>query len=414
MFLRHIAKRVLDSLNQAPVIMLQGARQTGKSTLVKWMSETRLKCPYLTLDNATDLSSATAEPQDFIKALKLPQAIDEVQLVPELFRAIKLRVDENRSPGMFLLTGSANVLLLPRLSESLAGRMQILRLWPLSQGEIDGEQESFLYRVFNGNLSHEILAPSNNLKDLALRLVRGGFPEPVGTSSKRERDDWFGAYITSVLQRDVRELAQIEKLASLPNLLSILAAQTSGLLNLSNVASSTGIALTTLSRYLTVLEATFMVVPLPAWSPRLSKRFTKSKKLFLSDSGLLSYLLKLKEETVTSQRAFGPALENFVLLELLKQASWNEFRVEVFHFRTDKGIEVDFVLEDEAGRIVGLEVKAASVVRKSDLRGIDQLEQVVGKNFVRGVVLYTGDRIYPLGGKHWAVPISALWRLTGH
>jgi uncharacterized protein len=414
LFTRHIAKALLSRLAHAPVVLLQGARQTGKSTLAKAVAEKKINASYQTLDDAVVLSSASIEPQDFVTSLPVPAVIDEVQLVPELFRAIKLLVDRNRRAGMFLLTGSANSLLLPRLSESLVGRMQIVSLWPLSQGEIEGRQEKFLERIITGNLKQTVIQNDDTPTALRQRIMRGGYPEPVKETSESERRHWFGSYITTIIQRDIRELAALEKLRFMPNLLSTLAYRAGGLLNATDVANAVNLSLTTTIRYLTIFESTFLLVLLPAWTFRPNKRLLKSKKIYLADTGLLSHLIDLTAENAAASNfdRHGALLENFCLMELIKQASWHPTSVDIFHFRTDKGVEVDFVLEDRAsGKIVGIEVKSGKVVRQDDLRGLNYLEKLCGDRFLRGIVLYTGDRVYPLGRNKWAIPVSGLWRL---
>jgi len=413
-FDRHIEAALLSRLKSAPVVLLQGARQTGKSTLAKSLTQKKFKATYLTLDDAANLSSASIEPQDFIVSLPVPAVIDEVQLAPEIFRAIKLVVDQNRQPGMFLLTGSADVLLLPRISESLAGRMQIVPLWPLSQGEIEGRRGRFLDRIITGDLTQGTIENVDSKASLRHRIIRGGYPEPVKTTSASARREWFGAYVTTIIQRDVREIAALEKLRSMPNLLSTLAYRAGGLLNASDVAGGVGLPLTTTIRYLAVLEAIFLLVLLPAWTFKPSKSLLKSKKIYLADTGLLSHLVNATEETA-SMPGFanaGALLENFCLMELMKQASWHASPIDIFHFRTDKGVEVDFVLEDRAsGKVIGIEVKSASVVRQENLVGLNYLERLCGERFLRGIVLHTGDRIYPLGNNKWAIPVSGLWNL---
>jgi predicted AAA+ superfamily ATPase len=327
--------------------------------------------------------------------------------VPEIFRAIKLAVDRRRNTGSFLLTGSANVMLLPKLSESLAGRMEIVSLWPLSQGEIEGTAESFIDKAFAEDWRQEIITNCDSQAHLIARVVRGGFPEPVQAG----RLEWFASYITAILQRDIRELANIERLTTLPDLLAVLAARVSGLLNVSDVSSTTGVPNTTVTRYLSVLEAAFQILRLRPWSPHYGKRFTKSPKLYFTDTGLASFLLGVTSNSLERNRdLLGRLLENFVLLELMKQAGWSERRTQIYHFRTQKGVEVDFVIEDNERRVVGVEVKLKGTVKSDDLRGLNYLESLAGDRFVRGIVLYSGERVYPLSQKAWAVPLNALWQ----
>lgn len=335
--------------------------------------------------------------------------IDEVQKAPALFSAIKLVVDRDRRPGRFLLSGSANVLLLPRLSESLAGRMEIISLWPLSQGEMEGTCESFLDRVFKSGRFH--VGPSAARgASLAQRILLGGFPEAVFRKDERRRGGWFGSYLTTVLQRDVRDLSHIDGLTDMPRLLSILASRAGGLMNLSEVSRSVGIPHTTLKRYLALLETTFLIRPINAWHANLGKRLVKAPKLYLCDSGLLTNLNGILSAAQLDESPIkGACVENFVMAELLKQASWSDHAVTLWHFRTAAGKEVDFILEAPDGRLVGIEVKASATLRPDDFTALKELADILKKRFVCGIVLYTGDTVLPFGDRLWAVPLPILW-----
>ncbi|HEY9785138.1 MAG TPA: ATP-binding protein [Candidatus Obscuribacterales bacterium] len=408
-FRRNVAERLLYHLSHSPVVLLNGARQTGKSTLARQIAE-QLSMPYITFDDATMLSSASADPQSFVMSLTPPVVLDEVQLVPEIFRAIKLRVDKSRKAGMFLLTGSANVLLLPRLAESLAGRMQILPLFPLSQDEIAGRSSDFISKCFHQDFSLANIEPGRDEMSLADRVTTGGYPEVVVQTSVRAQRDWINAYITTVLQRDVRQIAEVERLAMMPNLLSLIAARTGGLLNMSDLSTSSGIPHTSLSRYLALLEATFILHRLPPWFTTVGKRVTKTSKIYFVDTGLASSLMGVNSEKLKEDgKLFGFLFENFVLMELLKQASWSETPVALHHFRTHKGVEVDFVLENEAGQLVAIEVKLSGTVRGADRGGLNHFETIAKSKYKCGIVLYTGTRVYPLGTATWAVPIHLMW-----
>jgi len=410
MFPRHIVPRLQAALSDSPVVLLNGARQTGKTTLVRWLSERGRRARYLTLDDAATLAAAHVDPTGFIAGLDGPVVLDEVQKAPELFPAIKVAVDRKRSPGRFLLTGSANVLSLPRLSESLAGRMEILTLWPLSQGEIEGARESFLDAVFAKTMP-SIHMKATERADLLKRVTRGGYPEIQGRAENR-RDAWFASYVTTILQRDVRDLAQIEGLTAMPRLLALLAARTTSLLNFAELSRSMAIPQTTLKRYVALLEMTFLVHLIPAWSSNLSKRLVKTPRMVLGDTGLAAHLTGLREKRFREEpgRA-GPLLENFVAMELRKQSAWSRARVGLHHFRTVAGQVVDFVLEHEDGRLVGIEVKASSTVTGADFRGLKALREATSARFHRGVLLYTGSEALPFGSGMYALPVGALWRL---
>lgn len=407
---RNITHAVLEALADTPVVLINGARQTGKSTLATYLAEGVHPARYLTFDDVTVLAAAQTDPDGFVRSLEGPVVIDEVQRVPELFRAIKAAVDQDRRPGRFLLTGSANVLLLPTLSESLAGRMEVLTLWPFSQGELEGRKETFVDRLFAAHLPPVAgLAEEQTQVGLWERVVRGGYPEAVVRSTARRRA-WFNAYITTILQRDVRDLANIEGLTAMPRLLALLAARAASQLNYSEVSRSSGIALSTLKRYMTLLEATFLVQPLPAWHTNIGKRLVKTPKLFLGDTGLAAHLVGLNEVGVETNRTlWGALLENFVAMELKKQITWSERQPSLYYFRTQTGIEVDFVLEDATGALVGVEVKAGASVSGGDLKGLRMLAEARPEAFRRGVVLYGGREVVGFEPNLLAVPVQALW-----
>jgi len=397
---------VAAALGDTAVVLLHGARQVGKSTLAREMDPARR---YITLDDAGAMSAASSDPAGFVGGLDGPVVIDEVQRVPELFRAIKAEVDRKRTPGRFLLTGSANAMLLPRVSESLAGRVEIITLWPLSQGEIEGRRESFIDAAFAKKMP---LFSAKGESALAERIVRGGFPEPVARDSETRRAAWYSSYVASVLGRDVRDMANIEGLTELPRLLALLASRSAGLLNHSDLSRSLGIPVTTLRRYMTLLEATFLVAPLPAWSTNLGLRLTKAPKLHLVDTGLAAHLLGADTRRLEeSPTLYGALVESFVVNELRKMAGWSEERVSLHHFRTLAGREVDVVLENAAGEVVGVEVKAGATVGAGDFKGLHALSEMAGKKFRRGVVVYDGRETVGFGGGMVAVPVGAVWNL---
>ena len=404
-----IRRNIQDSIRRAmadnPVVLLNGARQTGKTTLAQ---ELESGPQYFTLDDAATLAVAASDPTGFIRNLTGTIVIDEIQKAPDLFPAIKLSVDKDRRPGHFLLTGSANVMTLPRLSESLAGRMEIIPLFPFSAGELAGNREGFVKRLFDGTIAKVKPGPAND--DLAARLVRGGFPEAIQRTDDDRRGAWFASYISTILQRDVRDLARVDGLNSLPNLLKLLAARTSGLLNLADVGRDAGLPHTTLTRYLAMLETVFLVHRLPAWSPNLGKRLVKAAKLHLVDTGLACHLIGADARRLNDDRSLlGRMLETFVVGELRKQLSWVDPRTALYHYRTAAGSEVDVVLEKADGSVAGVEVKASATVGTSDFAALQELRDQLGKKFLSGIVLYTGDRIIPFGEKLWLAPLPTLW-----
>lgn len=411
MITRHITPRIVEALRDTPVVYLQGARQTGKSTLAQAIAQERGFKSYLTLDTAAILSAAESDPEGFIAGLEGPVVIDEVQRVPRLAIAIKAAVDKRRRAGQFLLTGSASVMTLPKLSESLAGRVELHTLWPFSQGELTGRRETFVDRLFGAKFKSslgEINADGNG--DIVKKLIVGGYPESQIRTKDERRQAWFDSYLTAILQRDVRELTNIDRLAEVPRLLALLASRTCQLLNYADIARSLMIPQTTLKRYLSLLEMTFLVRLLPAWYANVGKRLAKSPKLLLSDTGLMLHLLAVDAVRLRSDRTLlGHVLENFAAMELIKQLGWSRKKCGLFHFRTNTGSEADLVLEDTSGRLAGIEVKAGATVERKDFRGIESLADAVGDRFVRGVVLYAGEESVPFSNRLLALPFQELW-----
>ena len=408
---RHLTDRIESALNDTPAVLVGGARQSGKTTLCQWIAERR-KASILTFDDGATLSAAKADPHGFVAALDGPVFLDEIQRAPELLPAIKLAIDKKRTAGRFLMTGSSNVLTLPRVSESLAGRMAVLTLWPLSIGEIEGAREGFVDAVL---AKDDPPWPKNGLsRERLLNLVlRGGYPEVVAREAAARRTAWFGSYVTTILQRDVRDIASIAGLTELPRLLQLLAARTSSILNVAEVSRSSALPHTTLMRYLSLLEMTFLIHRIPAWSGSRGRRLIKAPRIMLGDTGLLAYLAGFtRDRSVLDPGAIGPMLENFVAVEILKQLSWGRTQASLFHFRSHAGQEVDFVLEADAGTLVGIEVKASTKVGPADFRGLEALRQTTGRRFRRGVILYTGERSLPFGDSYWALPMSAVWKLA--
>ena len=407
MYPRHAHRVIRQALSDSPVTLIHGARQVGKTTLARDLLDEE-DARYLTLDTAAVLSAAESDPEGFIGGFNGPVVLDEVQRAPGLFPAIKESVDRDRRPGRFLLTGSANVLTLPRLSESLAGRMEIVRLWPLSQGEIESSPPSgFMDALFAPTFKLPAASVIDR-SDLFKRIEKGGFPEVLSRKSPERRNTWFESYLTAILQRDVRDISNIEDLSALPRLLKLLATRIGGLLNYADLARSLGIPQSTLKRYFALLEATFLVTLVEPWSSNLGLRLVKSPKIHLLDSGLVCHLLGL-DELGTDHPNLGGIVENFVVMELLKQSSWSDSKAKLYHFRTSSGQEADIVLEDRKGRLVGIEVKASASVNKDDFKGLGALHELVGNRFFRGVVLYSGTESVAFGDGLYALPIPAMW-----
>ena len=413
---RTLSIQLTNALADSPVVLLNGARQTGKTTLALSFCGGNI----ISLDDAGTLAAARGDAAGFLAGLETangngstPIAIDEVQHAPELFRAIKLIVDRERNQkqrvaGRFLLTGSANVMLLPKVSESLAGRMEILNLWPLAQSEIEGTSGSFVDALFDAQFSLSL--PGASDLDTSTRLLRGGYPEALARNSDARRKAWFDSYINAILQRDIRDLSNIEGITALPRLLQFLATRSGGLLNLADVSRATTLPYATLHRYMSLLEATFLIYLLPAWASRLGNRLVKAPKLMMNDTALTASLLGINAARLQNEGFLrGAMLENFVALEVLKLASWSQTQPKLFHFRTQSGHEVDLVLENAAGQVVGIETKSSATVNSDDFKGLRHLAEITGKNFGRGIVLYGGKQIIPFAHNLFAVPIAALW-----
>jgi predicted AAA+ superfamily ATPase len=355
------------------------------------------------------LDAARRDAAGFLAGLRGPVVIDEVQRAPELFLAIKAEVDRNREPGRFLLTGSANVLLIPHLAESLAGRMEILTLWPFSQGELARTREAFIEAVFSESLPELAARPlDSNL--VAAILLTGGYPPAVERPQIARRHAWFASYVTTILERDVRDLAHIEALRTLPRLLALVAARSASLLNFAELSRSAGIPQSTLKRYFALFETTFLVQLIPAWSTNLGKRLVKAPKVYVLDTGLAGYLLGLDQERLEAEpNVRGSLLETFVATEIARQLSWSARRPRLYHFRQATGPEVDLVLEEPSGQVVGVEVKASATVTGQDFNGLRTLAGIAGPRFCRGVVLYMGQVAVPFGRNLHALPLSSLW-----
>lgn len=411
MFQRHITKHVLEALSDTPVVVLHGARQTGKTTLVRQIADTQYPAQYITFDDLNMLGAAQRDPVGFVAGLKGPVVLDEIQRAPELLLAIKESVDNDRKPGRFLLTGSASVMNLPRIADALVGRMELLTLWPLSQGEMLDQEEGFIDWVFSeAPFDKSLIKPESTTswQDLALA---GGYPEAINRKQQDRRRSWFDTYLNIILIRDVKELSNITGLSDLPRLLEILSARAGGLLNYADLSRDAGVNQVTFKRYFTLLQAIFLVQTLQPWYSNRVKRLMKSEKLYLCDTGLLARLLNIgPKDLVRDSKAKGVMLENFVAMELMKQISWSRTRPRLYHFRDYAGNEVDFVLESGSGRkIVGIEVKSSATIGYDDTKGMCILSESLGEDFVRGVIFYTGKSVVPFAENIHAVPLEALW-----
>jgi uncharacterized protein len=404
---RFARARLEEALDDTPVVLIHGPRQCGKTTLAQMVGEAR-GYTYLSFDDGVVLAAAEADPAGFVADLPRRAILDEVQRAPGLFTSLKSVVDRDRTPGRFLLTGSANVLLLPTLADSLAGRMEVLRLYPLAESELAGATDAFLDRLFAsvfGIRRHDRLGP-----ELAERICRGGYPPAIARSTPTRRAAWYRDYVEAMVQRDVRDLARIASLDVLPRLLALAAGQTARLINVSELASPFQVSRPTIRDYVTLLERVFLLEELPPWHTNRLSRLIKTPKLHMGDTGLCCALLGLDTPALSHDRGtLGQILETFVFQELRRQASWRDDDIRFHHFRDKDGAEVDIVLERGTREIAGVEVKASGTVTAADFRGLRKLQAAADTRFVGGVVLYDGEATVPFGDRLHAVPIRTLW-----
>jgi uncharacterized protein len=404
-FERFSTERVAIALADTPVVMLIGPRQCGKTTLVRQFVDKERE--YVTLDDDTVLEAARSDPAGFIRGFDLV-TIDEVQRAPELLRAIKLSVDSDRRAGRFLLTGSANILTLPQVSESLAGRMEIVNLMPISRAEITGRKPVFLKTAFTGKL----VKPGQTMigDELVHAVLVGGYPEMLRRENYRRRQTWARDYVKAIVQRDVRDIAEVEKLDQLPRLLQVLAHHSGQLTNFTQIGGQLGIDDKTTRKYTGILEQLFLVYRVSPWFRNQLKRLIKTPKLHFLDSGLLAALLGLTAEQIAKDRStFGALLETFVFSEVMKETAWCDESYTLHHYRDKDQDEVDIIVEDERGALVGIEVKASATVYASDFKGIRRLLDICADDLKLGVVLYDGTKVVPFGDRLFAAPISCLW-----
>jgi hypothetical protein len=404
-----VERLVADAMTDTRVILVAGARQCGKSTLVRQVARGE-EAEWRNLDRPTTLQAAISDPTGFVAFPEL-MVIDEIQRAPELLLAIKEQVDSDPRPGRYLLTGSARVLGLRALPDTLPGRMETVELWPFSQGEIEGGTERFIDAVFaeGEGLRHTSAVGRN---DYASRVVRGGFPEAVARTNARRRERFLDAYTADLVTRDVSQLAEIERTREMLVLLRLLAARSGQLLVERSLSNDIDLSASTVRRYLSLLEEIFLIKRIPAWSRNLTSRATGTPKVAFVDSGVAANLLDADVRGLNRPGScFGPLLEGFVLMELARQLTWSDERAELYHYRTKDRVEVDAVLENRHGRVVGIEVKAASTVRAEDFVGLRHLAERLGDDLIAGIVLHTGRETLPFGPRLRAMPVSALWEV---
>lgn len=403
---RNISPRLDEALLDTPVVLLAGPRQSGKTTLVRHIARQK-NLRYLTLDDELTRLSAQEDPVGMIRSLDIA-VIDEIQRAPQLLFAIKKSVDEDRRPGRFLLTGSANLMALPTVADSLAGRMETLTLLPLSQSELASRSANWIDNLFAGRIL--VADPPITGPALVARVLQGGYPEAIARGSDRRRQAWARQYMDALLQRDVRDVADIEKLDKMPRFLQALAHTAGQMCNYTQLGGQVGLDGKTAARYIGILEQMYLLQRIDVWARNRLNRVVKTPKLQFLDSGLLATTLNLNTDRVQRDRTpFGHVLESFVYGELLKHASTAQDNHHLLYYRDADQFEVDLVIENSAGDLAGIEIKATATVRESDLRGLRKLASLAGASFKCGVLLYDGTETLPLGNGLWAAPLASLW-----
>jgi uncharacterized protein len=415
LYSRHIKAGLDAALDDTPVAIVVGPRQAGKSTLASLVADER-EARYVTLDDDGPRQAANDDPTGFVENAAIPICIDEFQKAPGLLPAIKARVDRARAggkrpAGMFLLTGSANVWATLRISESLVGRAERVALWPLSQGELRGRRETFIDDLFAGRVPQVTDAPVGR-PAVAAAIGAGGYPEAVAREDGRRRGRWFEEYVAMTLERDVRDLTRkAQQLDELPTLLRLAATRISGLLSPTGIARDAGMSRPTVQRYLALLEQLFLLVRARAWSRNIGQRMIKAPKVWLPDTGLACRLLDYDQSRFKEDETAlaGALFENFVAMELVKQATWTETNVRIHHLRTAGGREIDILIEGGDGSVCGIEVKLGATARSRDFAALRHLQSKLGPRFKLGIVMHTGSETLPFGDGLWALPASALW-----
>jgi uncharacterized protein len=405
---RRAAQKVDVALQDTRVVLVAGPRQSGKSTLVKQFSGPQRR--YVSLDDIQVLTAAKSDPVGFIRNLGRA-TIDEIQRAPELMLAIKDSVDRDPTPGRFLITGSTNLLAMPTIGDSLAGRIERVMLYPLAQAEINQSSGTLIDKLFAGEKpTWQGEAVTGN--DLLQSVLKGGYPEAAMRQNEARRRAWFSDYLAFVLDRDVRDIADVDQLGKLPALMQMLGEHASQLTNFSALGTALNLSTPTIARYVSILERLYLVQATPPWFTNRLSRLIKTPKIHFLDSGLLAHVRDDSQGSFDLDRhRLGALMETFAASEIMKQLTWSKTRASFSHFRTREGDEVDIVIEDQRGRIVGIEIKASATLRPKDFSGLKKLEQATGDKFVYGLVLHDYDRITPISEKIQGAPLSLLWQM---
>lgn len=407
LFPRSLEPVIREALADTPVVCVLGPRQSGKTTLVRQLAPDRA---YISLDEYNYHQTALADPAGFVASLPDAVTLDEVQRAPAILPSIKHAVDQDRSPGRFVLTGSANLLMVPTVTESLAGRMEIAQLHPLTESEKARAPGRFLSDLLNGTIEPEIRQEATpEAQSLPDRLVAGGYPEPLTRTPVRSRQ-WHRQYLRSIIDRDVQDVARVRDAHELARLLELLAVRSAGFLNASNLAETLGLHRSTVNHYVAALERLFLVRRLPAWHRNPARRLIRSSKIHLLDTGLAATLANLTAYDWLGRRdRMGHLLASFVAQQLIAQATWTEPDLRFRHYKDKDRVEVDIVMT-RGQRTWGIEVKAARTLTSGDGKGLVRLADRCGEDFVSGVLLYDGRDCLPLADKRMlAVPLCELW-----
>jgi predicted AAA+ superfamily ATPase len=398
---------ILTALGDTRVVLVLGARQVGKSTLCASIAANEHRATTFTLDDRATRDAASDDPTGFVAGLPERVVIDEIQRAPDLVLAIKDAVDREPTPGRFLLTGSANLLTNRRVRDSLAGRAETIRLWPLSQTEIHGGDVNLVRTLLAGHVP-QISGAIVGRDAFAQLVAEGGYPEVRERQASR-RAVWFRDYVEAIVERDIRDIASAQKAKEIPGLLRLLASQAANLLEYRKLARDLQIEDKTVKAYVKLLEDVFLVRVIRGWRPGLGKREVHAPKPYIVDSALMAYLLSANEDRIAGDdQVTGKILENFCGMELLKHLELCDDRPELFHYRNGRD-EIDIVIEDRGGDLACVEIKAAATVAPTDYRAMEKLRDARGNRFKAGIILYTGAQTVPLGDRLWAVPISGLW-----
>lgn len=400
---RHIINYLKEAVQDTPSLVIQGPRQCGKSTASRMISA---DYKYLTFDDNTVLQAAQTDPKGFVDSLPRYIILDEIQRVPELFSSIKYSIDKNRVAGRFILTGSADLLLLPALSDSLAGRMEVITMSPLNQAEMLRQSPSFLQRLQRVEFSG--MSTNFDKSEITQRIVQGGFPEALRRSDRRRRA-WFKSFLNSLIQRDILDISRISAFDQIPKIVRLLANRTGNLLNISDVSKSLSITNPTVDSYVNLLRQIFLVHYLEPYHLNKDSRIVKSPKAHLVDTGMICSVLGISEENFEGSKHKGQLFETFVINEIRSQIMNSGEDIQMMYYRDRDDYEVDLVLETDQGQVYGIEVKSGATVFRKDFKGLQKLQRVAEDNFKCGIVLHMGEQPLPFGSNLWALPVQSLW-----